>query len=127
MRTADRSAIASIGRARPSRPDIWADLELWAPCLEVDVVGTTGAGDATIAGFLSGLLRDLSPEATLTAAVAVGACNVEADDALSAIRPWDETLCRVARGWPRREPDFDPAGWGFDDVHHLWVRESGEI
>ena len=125
LRTAGRSAVASIGRAQPSRPAKWADLELWAPCFEVDVVGTTGAGDATIAGFLSALLRDLTPEATLTAAVAVGACNVEADDALSGVRPWDETLHRIARGWSRHELDFDSADWRFDDVHQLWARENG--
>ncbi len=51
---------------------------MWAPCFDVEVVGTTGSGDATIAGFLSALLRDASPEEAMTMAVAVGACNVEA-------------------------------------------------
>ena len=26
--------------------------ELWAPCFQVEVVGTAGSGEATIAGFL---------------------------------------------------------------------------
>ena len=30
------------------------------PCFQVDVVGTTGSGDATIAGFFAALLR-ISP------------------------------------------------------------------
>jgi sugar/nucleoside kinase (ribokinase family) len=66
------------------------------------VVGTAGSGDATIAGFLAAFLRDMTPEEAVTMAVAVGACNVEAADTLSGIRPWDETLRRVAAGWPRR-------------------------
>jgi hypothetical protein len=90
------------------------------------VVGTTGAGDAAIAGFLSGLLRGLSPAATLTAAAAVGACCVEADDALSGIQPWEETSRRVATGWERHTPDFDLAGWRLDEDDHVWVRDRLE-
>jgi len=97
---------------------------LWAPCFRVEVVGTTGAGDAAIAGFIAGLLRGLAPAATLTAAVAVGACNVEAADALSGIRPWDETLGRIAAGWPRRALAIDAAGWRFDAEQGLWARGS---
>jgi sugar/nucleoside kinase (ribokinase family) len=121
LRTADRPAIESLGRAQPADPAAWADRELWTPCFKADVVGTTGAGDATIAGFLSALLRDMSPEAAVTAAVAVGACNVEAADALSGIRRWDETLQRVAGGWARHELSLEAPGWCFDDGHQLWA------
>ncbi len=124
LRTADQSAIEALGRARPSNPTAWADQELWAPCFKVDVVGTTGSGDSTIAGFLSALLRDMSPQAALTAAVAVGACNVEAADALSGIRPWEETLRRVASGWERRPLSLDAPGWHFDASLQLWVGEA---
>jgi hypothetical protein len=86
-------------------------------------VGTTGAGDATVAGFLGGLLRNLAPEAVVTAAVAVGACNVEASDALSGIRPWEETMARVRAGWPRRWFEMEAPGWHRDERHHLWVKE----
>lgn len=102
LRTAGRAALAALGRGRPAGPVAWADRELWAPCFQVQVAGTTGSGDATIAGFLAALLRGLGPEDALTAAVAVGACNVEAADALSGIRTWEETWARVAAGWPRR-------------------------
>jgi len=124
LRSAGRSAMASLGRARPPDLAAWADLELWAPCFQVQVVGTTGAGDAAIAGFLSGLLRGLSPGATLTAAAAVGACCVEADDALSGIRPWEKTLRRIAGGWERHPPDFDLTGWQLDEASQVWVREG---
>ena len=102
LRTTGRAALAEMGRARPSDVAAWADRELWTPCFQVDVVGTAGSGDATIAGFLAGLLRDLPPEDAITMAVAVGACNVEAADTISGIRSWDETLARVAAGWQKR-------------------------
>ena len=124
LRTADRAAIAGMGRAAPADPAAWADQELWAPCFRVEVVGTTGAGDAAIAGFIAGLLRGLTPAAALTAAVAAGACNVEAADALSGIRPWDETLGRIAAGWPRHVLAIDAAGWRFDAGHRLWMRTA---
>jgi sugar/nucleoside kinase (ribokinase family) len=124
VRTAGVGAMERLGRARPSDAAAWADKELWAPCFQVDVVGTTGAGDATVAGFLSGLLRDLPPEAVATAAVAVGACNVEATDALSGIRPWEETMARVRAGWPRRWFEMAAPGWHRDERHHLWVKRT---
>jgi sugar/nucleoside kinase (ribokinase family) len=120
-RTAGASSIEALGPARPSDPVAWSNKELWAPCFKVDVVGTAGSGDATIAGYLSGLLRDMSPEEAATAAVAVGACNVEAADTLSGVRPWDETLRRVAGGWERHSLDLDAPGWDFSEEHQLWV------
>jgi sugar/nucleoside kinase (ribokinase family) len=124
LRTAGLSSIKGLGRARPSDPAAWADKELWAPCFQVDVVGTAGSGDATIAGFLSALLRNMSPEAAATAAVAVGACNVEAADTLSGVRPWDETMRRVASGWARHKLNLEAPGWRFDETHRLWVGEG---
>ena len=125
LRTADRSAMETLGRARPSAVQAWANREMWAPCFEVEVVGTTGSGDATIAGFLSALLRDRPVEEAITAAVAVGACNVQAADALSGIRPWGEPLRRVERGWPRHPLTLPSPGWSLDADHQLWVGPAG--
>jgi sugar/nucleoside kinase (ribokinase family) len=120
VRTAGRAEMEAMGRARPSDPDAWADQELWTGCFKVNLVGAAGAGDSTIAGFLSGLLRGMSLVESATAAVAVGACCVEAADTLSGVLPWDETLRRVASGWSRRELEIEAAGWRFDAVAGLW-------
>lgn len=123
VRTADRDALAAMGRAAPEDLDGWSATELWIPCFQVEVAGTTGAGDATVAGFLAALLRGRSLEECATMAVAVGACNVEAPDALGGLRDWDETLARVEQGWAQRLfAQRDPA-WQWDAVHHLWRRE----
>lgn len=121
LRTADASALGALGRAAPASPDAWGNRELWSPCfVPMPLVGTTGAGDATIAGFLAALLRGLGPEETVTFACAVGACNVEAADALSGIRTWEETQSRLAAGWPRQTLLLDEPGWRYDPASGLW-------
>lgn len=120
LRTASHEKLATMGRAQPSDLATWANRELWATCFRADIVGTTGAGDATIAGFLSALLRELPPETALIAAVAVGACNVEAIDALGGIRSWDETWQRVREGWPHHELVLEAPGWVYDAESQLW-------
>jgi len=118
--TPDSARLASAGRAAPPSPDAWSGLDLLAPCLSVDVVGTTGSGDCTIAGFLGGILNRLSPEDTITAAVAVGACNVEAADATSGIPNWSVVQRRLAAGWARRPVACDLPGWTWDDHQQIW-------
>lgn len=132
MRTSDADTLTQMGRAEPPKRIVWANRELWAPCFATQVVGTTGAGDATIAGFLLGLLRGMTPEATLAAACAVGACNVEAADALSGIQSWPETMSRIANGWPRllleakkgSPLDMRTFGWRWDETYELWVGQN---
>jgi sugar/nucleoside kinase (ribokinase family) len=77
----------------------WRNLTLWHPAFDVKVVGTTGAGDAAYGGFLAALLNGLSPQESIRIACAVGACNVEAHDATSGIRSWQETTARLTAGW----------------------------
>jgi sugar/nucleoside kinase (ribokinase family) len=122
LRTADTHAIDRLGRSAPTDRDAWADRELWAPCFDVDVIGTTGSGDATIAGFISALLREATPAEAMTMAVAVGACNVEAADALSGVRSWPDTRQRIAQGWARLPVKIEAPGWQWNDQTQLWER-----
>jgi sugar/nucleoside kinase (ribokinase family) len=96
--------------ALPQATASWRGRELWAPCFQVAVAGTVGAGDATVAGFLAAFLRGLDLEAAMDTACAVGACCVEAPDAVSGVRSWAETQARLARSWARH-PLRLPEGW----------------
>ncbi|CAN5571547.1 hypothetical protein BH11ARM2_BH11ARM2_36110 [soil metagenome] len=80
--------------ARCGDRGIWPGQRAEQACFPVEVVGTTGSGDATIAGFLMGLLRGMSLKECLIAGCAVGAHSVEATDAVSGIRSWPETSAR---------------------------------
>lgn len=119
--TSDGERLRQLGACTP--PDIagWQSRELLAPCFVTDVVGTTGAGDSTIAGLLCGLLHELPLEQTMTAAVAVGACSVEALDATSGIVPWHEVLRRIEDGWRRRGPSLPLKGWRSERNGGIWV------
>lgn len=98
IRTATISKI-EILKEIGADPTQWADVTVYHPAFEVGVVGTTGAGDAAYAGFLLAMLRGLSPSESVRWACAVGACNVEAVDATSGVRNWDETNARLESGW----------------------------
>ena len=65
----------------------------------------------------------MTPEETLQAACAVGACNVEAVDALSGIRSWPETIERISAGWPRLPVALDlvGAGWSWNSSFEVWI------
>jgi sugar/nucleoside kinase (ribokinase family) len=94
-----------------SRAQMWVGRELFAPCFQVDVVGTTGSGDCTIAGFLMAMLQNQAPEETVTSAVAVGAYSVEQADATSGLADWTTVQKRIERGWGQRTTQFPLAGW----------------
>ena len=114
LRTAEAATLAAMGAAAPADAADWAGRELWAPCFQAQVVGTTGAGDATIAGFLAALLRGLGVKEAVRMAVGVGACNVEAADAVGGLRSWEATVERIAAGWAQHPLAVDAAGWRWD-------------
>lgn len=121
LRTAAEASLAELGRARPADLAAWAGRELWGPVFEANVAGTTGAGDSAIAGLLAALLRGLDPVQALTIANAVGACNVEAPDAVSGIRGWAETVARIEAGWRHRQLAIETPGWRFDEKAQVWL------
>jgi len=110
----------ALGRGAPADVARWRERELWAPALRVAVVGTVGAGDATIAGFLTAILRGQGPEEAAISAAAVGACNVEAADATSGVRSWQETQARLAAPWERLDAGIASGGWRPDAGRGLW-------
>jgi sugar/nucleoside kinase (ribokinase family) len=112
IKLGDRGAYLRTGPHGLSGIGGWSGRELYSPVFKVPVVaGTTGAGDSTISGFLASVFKGLGPEQALTMAVAVGGCCVEAPDALSGLKHWDETLARVRSGWQRAAVNVEETGW----------------
>lgn len=67
------------------------------------VLSGTGAGDTTIAAFLSALLQGYDLETCLHLASATGASCVAAYDALSGIKPFAEQLEHIQNGWEKQD------------------------
>lgn len=122
--TANPARIAAMGACAPAGPrrDNWLDRELLAPCFAVEEKGTTGAGDATIAGFLAAVLKGLTVEEAMRAAVGAGACRVERPDPVGGIPAWEELMKRIGAGWAQRQPGISLPGWRFDERERLWTR-----
>ncbi len=119
--TGDVARWKALAASLPLKARPWIDRELLAPAFRADLVGTTGAGDCTVAGFLAGVLRGLEPEDALTAAVAAGSSNVEAADALSGVPPWDKLWARIEAGWAPIPTRIRLRGWGWDRTARLWI------
>ncbi len=122
--TGSAERLAGMGACAPDGS--WNNRELCVPCFRVDVAGTTGAGDCTIAGFLAGLLKGLTAEKTLLAAVGTGAYNVERTDAVSGIPAWNDLQIRIAGGWPQRETGLSLPGWSREPADGIWAPDVGK-
>jgi sugar/nucleoside kinase (ribokinase family) len=126
MRTAERGirqpqiAPGSKGESVAWQQSAWQQRELMAPCFEVEVAGTTGAGDSTIAGLLAALVHGADPAEALVQAVAVGACSVEAADATSGICTVSQVRHRIASGWKRHATLPPGSSWNWDDAVGVW-------
>ncbi len=118
--TSNQQRLENAGRGLSGAPPEWLGRELLAPCFQAHVVGTTGAGDATIAGLLASLLGGAAPEAALRDAVAVGGCSVEAADANSAVPSWQAVQQRLADGWPQCAVALTLPGWRRDSASGIW-------
>lgn len=122
LRTTDDSErLAAAGRCAPGDLEVWLNRELLTPCFQVDVSGTTGAGDCTVAGFLAGLVQGLTPVGAMTSAVAIGACGVEGMDAVSGVPSWKAVQERIEAGWGRLSVDLSLPDWRWDDDQSIWV------
>jgi sugar/nucleoside kinase (ribokinase family) len=113
--TGDRSRWEALVPLLPAlAAEEWHGRSVFAPCFQAKVAGTTGSGDATIAGFLLGLLRQGSLKETLAGALAVGACSVEQVDATSGIPGWEQVQRRLSAGWARLPVRISLPEWFFD-------------
>jgi sugar/nucleoside kinase (ribokinase family) len=110
-----------LKNSRLSWGHAWADREIRAPSFDVEVAGTTGAGDAAIAGMLAGVLCGEPPEEAITLAAAAGACVVERAESIRGVRSLTEIRARIGSGWQRRKNlDLTPE-WVENPLKHTFL------
>ena len=95
----EAAAFARLADRLRLQPAQWLGRTARVPCFRVQVAGTTGAGDATIAGFLAAMLGGHSLGESATLACGVGACSVEAADASAGVPLLAAVKARIAAGW----------------------------
>lgn len=121
LRTAGKDALENL-TAPACGVNGWADRELWAGSYRADKFGSAaGAGDATIAGFLTAFLRGFGPIQCVKAANVLGWQNVRQVDTLSGIEDWPGTLEMINDDcMPRNPLKVNDVGWRFCDSEQVY-------
>lgn len=102
-RTADEGAIRKVGGGLMPEPERWADLEGFERSYVPERIASgTGAGDTSIAAFLTAVLDGCPLEECLRLATATGASCVAAYDALSGLKTFDELRKKIKQGWEKQ-------------------------
>ena len=101
-RTAGRKALQTVGGGIELAPAGWADKEGFEKSFVPEkILSGTGAGDTSIAAFLTAMLEGSAVEECVRLAAAEGASCVTAFDALGGIRTLDELRSKIASGWKK--------------------------
>ncbi len=112
VRTAGTDKLSEIKKAPPGDMDNFASREFWHPAFRVDEPpNATGAGDASIAGFLASYLRGMTLDACVERAAAAGSANVRQPDALSGVPSWEKLNEALAAGWETGPLEVKGGGW----------------
>jgi sugar/nucleoside kinase (ribokinase family) len=102
-RSASKEMMMTIGSTLELDYDTWSEKEGFEKSYVPEcVLSGTGAGDASIAAFLSAVLKGYSFKKSVRLAAASGACCVEAYDALSGLKSFEEMELKIKSGWEKQ-------------------------
>ncbi len=103
-RTADKVTLGGVGEKAELDVEKWADKEGFEKSYVPErILSGTGAGDTSIAAFLTAMLDGYSLEDTMHLAAATGASCVAAYDALSGLKSFEELEMKIKAGWAKNE------------------------
>lgn len=102
-RTTEVKRLEGLETALGISAEDWSDREGFEASYQPKrVLSGTGAGDTTIAAFLTAMLEGYPFKMCIHLAAAEGASCVEAYDALGGIRPLKELASRIEKGWKKQ-------------------------
>lgn len=100
--TASRQRLEHVGKKLELDAAQWADLcGFERSYVPERVLSGTGAGDTSIAAFLTAVSEGYASEMSLHLAAAAGASCVAAYDALSGLKSFDEMERKIEKGWEK--------------------------
>ncbi len=102
LQTANEKLLGQISSRVELDASAWADKAIFERSYKPErILSATGAGDTSIAAFLTALLQGESPKMCLQLAAATGASCVAAYDALSGLKPLEKLKEKIEKGWPK--------------------------
>jgi len=102
-RTADADTLFHVGKSAGIDANLWADLDGFEKSYKPDkILSGTGAGDTSIAAFLTAMLEGREPLECLHLSSATGTSCVESYDALGGLKSFDELLMKINAGWEKQ-------------------------
>ena len=103
-RTSDDESLQKVGERACLDASNWASKEGFEMSYKPDrVLSGTGAGDTSIAAFLTAMLNGYPVEKCMQLASATGASCVEAYDALSGLKSFEELEAKIQKGWEKNQ------------------------
>ena len=120
MRTASAEKMAAIGGGAPEDPCEWAGQRWFAPSYFVQKIeSTSGAGDASIAGVLAGILGGQSSSRSLQLGCAAAAQKIQIRKSFGGIDPLECLLSKLDT-WKQEMIKDIPANWTYDNEKQIW-------
>ena len=125
LRTANKDVLKTLEPISDILEE-WSEREIWASSYKAQKFGSaTGAGDATIAGFLTAFLKGLDPEKCVKAANLLGWQNVREIDTLSGIEDWPATMDMIADESKQLNPlTIEDLGWRYFERERVYYGPS---
>ncbi len=126
VRTKAKADLAAMGKAAPSDLDSWSSREIWSPIFDVPrakIASTSGAGDASIAGFLAGLLAGDSADSAAELACAVAGLKIQSPSSVGEIAPLDQVK-KIMVDWAKEKLDPPADYWHYAPEARLWFGQK---
>lgn len=122
MRTAGADKLERIGFGAPVDSAEWANQTWFAPSYFVQknkIESTAGAGDASIAGVIAGLLSGQTSSRSLQLGCATAAQKIQIRKSFGGIEPLTDLISRLD-GWEHEKVSSLPTKWIFDTSRQIW-------
>ena len=102
LQTAEGKKLEQISSRIGLDASVWAEQAIFERSYVPErILSGTGAGDTSIAAFLTAMLEGEHPQMCLHLAAATGASCVAAYDALSGLKPLNELRQKIEKGWEK--------------------------